>query len=718
MRRRAAARQDAGAAVKSPGMFAPLTEAERNAAPGPEAASVPEHWEPIVPPPVDVPPTVHHGQLGEASERFPYHNADGDLEGYQCRFNFVGEDGEPDKTFRPRRYGTLNGKTGWHWKGWGAERPLYRLSVILANPDKPILVVEGEGKADAAQAMFPDFACTAPMNGAKSPHLTDYCACDGRQAFVMGDNDDAGRSFADAVAELATKAGAADVRVVRVPTTFPEKWDLADPPPEGWEPKRLRKLLDTAKPWEPDAAPEGRGDGADPKTEAVLAELAALSLLDYERRRKGAAKRLGMRVGMLDDEVARRRPVKAEDEGADGPSLFVDLEPWPEPVEGAGLLDALASAFTCYVVLPDGAAETMALWVMHAHAHDAAQISPILAINSPQPRCGKTTCLNIVQALTPRAVPTANITSAALFRSVEKWHPTILIDEADTFLRDNDELRGLLNAGHNRAAAYVIRTVGENHEPTGFRVWTPKVIALIGGLPDTLADRSIAVRLRRKRRDEKTERLRMDRLKGLTALARQAARCAADNLDTLRQADPDVPAELHDRAADNWRPLLAIADQAGGGWPEQARKVARLLSGGGEDDEGSAAVLLLADIRALFTAQRIDRINSAELVETLARMEERPWPEWRHGKPITVRQVARLLKPFEIVPHVIRTQEGTPRGYLFDDFIDAFTRYLPSRSATCNRGKRPGGQAAARWRMRSGKGRMGGAPGMSSRLPR
>jgi putative DNA primase/helicase len=414
---------------------------------------------------------------------------------------------------------------------------------------------------------------------------------------------------------------------------------------------------------------------------AAAERLAGLGKIEYDLARKDEAKRLGLRVDTLDSEVDKRRPEEA-DNGTEGTTLFADLEPWPDPVDGSELLDTLAVAFARHMVLPDGAATALSLWVLHAHAHDAAHISPILAIRSPVKRCGKTTCLSIVQALSPRPLPTSNITAAALFRAVEKWAPTLLIDEADTFLRNNDELRGVLNSGHNRASAFVVRTVGDNHDAAHFRTWAPKSIALIGGLPDTLQDRSIMVRLRRKKPNEVVERLRLDRVGELTALARRAARWAADNIDALRDADPDIPKELHDRAADNWRALIAIADNAGGNWPELARKVARLFSSDGDGSEDAAGVLMLADIRAIFEDRGVDRITSADLVEALHVMEDRPWPEWRQGKPITTRQVARLLNPFDISPRVIRTGTGTPRGYVLDAFFDAFASYLPHRSAT------------------------------------
>jgi putative DNA primase/helicase len=102
----------------------------------------------------------------------------------------------------------------------------------------------------------------------------------------------------------------------------------------------------------------------------------------------------------------------------------------------------------------------MLAWVV-----EAFDISPLLSITSPTKRCGKSTLLDIVALLAPRAVPASNITAASLFRIVEKFSPTLLVDEADTFLGDNDELRGIINSGHRRSSAFVVRTVGDDHEP-------------------------------------------------------------------------------------------------------------------------------------------------------------------------------------------------------------------------------------------------------------
>jgi hypothetical protein len=368
-----------------------------------------------------------------------------------------------------------------------------------------------------------------------------------------------------------------------------------------------------------------------------------------------------------------------EDTGSGRSLTLADAEPWLEPVDGPGLMDELVKMVQRYVVLPDGGDTLAALWTVHTHAHAASRVSPILAAISPEKRCGKTTLLTLLLGMVRRPLPASNITSAALFRAVEKYQPTLLIDEADTFLRDREELRGVINSGHTRSTAVVIRTVGDDHEPRVFSTWAPKAIAMIdngGTLPATIEDRSVVLTLRRRRPDEQVEELRLDRLESLAPLRSRIARWAVDHHDQLRHADPDVPGELHDRARDNWRPLLAIADAVGGPWPERARAAARTVSGNADDGD-APAVLLLIDLHGLFTERDVDRLRSEEVVEVLSEMEDRPWPEWKRGQPITVRQLARLLRPFEIRPKKIRFGDTTAQGYELEDMVDAFSRYIP-----------------------------------------
>ena len=325
------------------------------------------------------------------------------------------------------------------------------------------------------------------------------------------------------------------------------------------------------------------------------------------------------------------------------------------------------------------------MWVLFAHAHDTNQVSPLLALSSPEKRCGKTTLLSLLTSLVPRAVPASNITTAALFRFVSESRPTLLIDEADTFLQDNEELRGVLNSGHLRNMAFVVRVVGDDHKPTLFATWCPKAIAMIGRLPDTLADRSLAVRMQRKPPGLAVERLRMDTFDA-TDEYRQAARWAADNFaELVAVGDPSMPDGLNDRAADNWRPLLSIADVAGGRWPDVAREACVLLTRLADDDGVDVGSMLLEDMRGVFDEIGSEgTVSSVDAVAALNAMEHRPWPEVGRGRnPLSVRGLAARLAKYAITPKRLPRSGGKPiRGYFVEDFSEAWTRYVSPPGAS------------------------------------
>ena len=309
-------------------------------------------------------------------------------------------------------------------------------------------------------------------------------------------------------------------------------------------------------------------------------------------------------------------------------------------------------------------------------------LSPILCLTSPTKRGGKTTLLHLVGSLVPRPLFAANITPAAIYRTIERHVPSLLVDEADTFISGNEELRGILNSGHLRSAAIVVRTTRGDFEPRTYRTWCPKVVALIGRLSDTIEDRAIMIPLKRCVSGEKPERPRFDSLDQLVPPQRRACRWAKDNVARIRHADPCMPVELGDRAADNWRHLLAIADLAGGDWPRRARIAAVAPSDSLVDHEENICELLLRDIRDLFEKRRTSRMFSEEIVLALADMYDRPWPEFAHGKAITKAKLARLLRPFGIHTMTFRIGRDLRKGYSADSFRDAFSRYAPSTSVT------------------------------------
>jgi putative DNA primase/helicase len=420
---------------------------------------------------------------------------------------------------------------------------------------------------------------------------------------------------------------------------------------------------------------DARSDAGLEAADAQISRLAKLATLDYEHQRKEAAERLDIRAAILDRLVLSER-AKYQDDGKQGRALSLPApEPWPESVNGADLLDELSASIRRHVVMQDHAADTAGLWVVHTYLVDWFATSPRLAITSPEKGCGKTTALDVLARLVWRPLATTNASASAIFRVIERQRPTLLIDEADTFLPENEELRGILNSGH-RQGGFVIRTVGEEFEPRRFSTYAPCAVALIGKLPVTLADRSVSIELRRRRLDEPIEPFRFDRTEQLDQLSRKVARWAADNAQRLRRADPAMPAGVFNRLADNWRPLLAIADAAAGEWPERTRQAIRPGARSGRDEQ-SVRELLLADIRAIFAERGIDRLPSAELVAALVAIEGRPWPEWKTGKPISANGVARLLARFDIIPETIRVGARTPKGYQRVRFGDAFLRYLP-----------------------------------------
>jgi putative DNA primase/helicase len=361
--------------------------------------------------------------------------------------------------------------------------------------------------------------------------------------------------------------------------------------------------------------------------------------------------------------------------------LLRDPEPWPQPVEGGALLDELRGTLARYMVLPRGAATAITLWIVMSHCFEIFPVLPMLNVCSPTMRCGKSRLLELLAALVRRPLVASNLTHAVIFRTIDKFHPTLLLDEVETYLHGNEDMRGVLNGSHARASAVVVRLVGDAHEPRLFATFCPKVVAGIGRRAPTIEDRAIAIELRRRAPRETVEPLRLDRIDRLGPLCRRAARWAADHQDDVARVDPEMPALSSDRALDNWRPLLAIATVIGGQWPARARQAALLLSGKAEVEE--TAITLLGDLRDLFARAAVDRLASEDVVRGLTALEERPWSEWRQGRPLSPAQLATLLRPFAIRPQTLKLgAKHTLKGYHLHQFDDAFARYLPAAPVT------------------------------------
>ncbi len=410
-------------------------------------------------------------------------------------------------------------------------------------------------------------------------------------------------------------------------------------------------------------------------SEAEITRLAQLSVIEYEKERKEAGKLIGIeRLSILDKLVKTRKQELAAQSSGD--ELTDGIEPWESAVDGNALANEIIKTIERYSILPKGGAIALVLWAIATYCINCFRIFPKLLINSPEKRCGKTTTMEVLCALVCRALMSSNLSPAVIFRAIEAWGVSLLIDEGDTFIANNEELRGIVNSGHTRSSAFVLRVEGDssNLAPKRFSTWSPMCIGMIKAPPDTIKDRSITVTLRRKLPGENVERLPLELNEQCLTLRRKALRWSIDNTDALKRSDPQVPVVGNDRAEDNWRPLLAIADLIGGEWPEKARNAMRVLESIDSTDDGIGP-MILADIRSIFKDKNVARFHSQDLVDHLIALDDRPWCEWRHGKPITKNSLAKLLKPFGIRSKDVRINT-VKKGYETADFEDAFSRYL------------------------------------------
>ncbi len=363
--------------------------------------------------------------------------------------------------------------------------------------------------------------------------------------------------------------------------------------------------------------------------------------------------------------------------GADVLAVLRDTDP-------ARLLDALVGFCRRYVVLSAAQADALALWALHTWTIGAFDSTPYLSVSSAEKRSGKTRLLEVLSLLVLDPLPAVNATEAALFRSLEERPRTLLLDEVDAIFgpkaHDHEDLRALLNSGYRRGVP-VLRCVGEGSRMTvqSFDVFGCKVLSGIGSLPDTIADRCIRIRLKRRAPGEHVERLRQNRPPDDAAILREQAKAWAEEHDQrLQDARPSLPDALDDRAQDAVEPLLAIADLAGGIWPERARAALVELRRGDESSvEASLGVELLTDIRAAFDLDAADRLSTTALIERLAADDEGPWLDWRGGGHVKPRTLGRMLGTFGVSSRAVRFDDGNvAKGFLREQFTETWTRYL------------------------------------------
>ncbi|MEW9837752.1 DUF3631 domain-containing protein [Mesorhizobium marinum] len=357
----------------------------------------------------------------------------------------------------------------------------------------------------------------------------------------------------------------------------------------------------------------------------------------------------------------------------------------------AALLSNVYAFLGRFVAYPnDGAHVAHVLWIAHCHLMEAWESTPRIAFLSPEPGSGKTRALEITELLVPRPVEAVNVTPAYLFRKVaaEEGRPTILFDEIDTVFgpkaKDNEEIRGLLNAGHRRGAVAgrcVVR--GKIVETEEIPAFCAIAMAGLGDLPDTILTRSVIVRMRKRAPHEQVEPYRRRVHEPEGSLLRDAiAEWAMSVENRLKDAWPNMPESIRDRDADVWEPLLAVADAAGGDWPQRARVSAVSLVSLSKETTPSSGIRLLGDLREVFGLRQL--MPTKSILTALLSIPESLWADIG-GKPLNDRGLARRLEGYGIKSKQIRIGEWTGKGYERADLVDAWNRYLappPDESET------------------------------------
>jgi hypothetical protein len=409
----------------------------------------------------------------------------------------------------------------------------------------------------------------------------------------------------------------------------------------------------------------------------------------------------------IQDTTNETSEIQSKNHSQNASIIFEPVTPHPEPIVIADLLTEIETTIKRHVVVADAAATALAVWVLHTYVYESRDTVAYVAIESPEKRCGKTTLLTVLAAMANKPLIASNVTVGALFRAIDNCRPTLFIDEADTFLSGNNTMRGVINSGNTWRTAYVLRTTkqsrareqagmaNDNRNIAGdhqdrpqsapqipeasnsglkrYSCWCPKVIAMIGKVPDTIADRSIVVQMARKLTTE--TRAPLARLNPDTIKAR-CARFALDFGQQVRQSEKIHGEGLNDRAADTYDPLYVIARFAGKQWEEKLHAAALAISPGGGAQSDAAELLL--DIFSLFITTGQKRIFTRTLAELLRNGEESSITSTVLKDPaINEQKISEILRAYGIRPSPCRIGKEVARGYTPEDFTDALERYVP-----------------------------------------
>ena len=379
--------------------------------------------------------------------------------------------------------------------------------------------------------------------------------------------------------------------------------------------------------------------------------------------------------------------------------IIAPVEPWPEPVVPGDVLALVVDRIQRHVHLPQHAAPVVGAWVLLTYLLDVLPVAPILWVYSPTRGCGKSVLLDLVTLIGARTLKSENATLAALFRIAEKYRATLVLDEIDQWLIGDrhGEVSGLLNASFTRGGKF-LRTVGDDHEPRPFDVFSFRAVAGIGAtLHDTTRSRAYRVSMERSPAGSLPVPLQTMYAESWAApLRQQLARAAQQLHDALasRLADPDAtpfPAHLDGRARDLWLPTLALGAELGEPWCSHLTDACNALSRAAAEDVADIGELLLADCRRFYAEHDQRPAQPAELLTWLLEQEAAPWSEYRHGRALSARGLATLLGRFKIKSVAGRIGAVKARWLHPDQFADAWTAYLPEnkKAEASNKASQP-----------------------------
>ena len=367
------------------------------------------------------------------------------------------------------------------------------------------------------------------------------------------------------------------------------------------------------------------------------------------------------------------------------PAAASKLAPAPE------MLDVVAALLRQYIVCNDHQINILALWIVHTWCFDAFSTTPYLDIRSPEPQCGKTLCLQLLNALSSGAWLTSGPAPPILMKQLvatahqlakdtkkQRSNGVLLLDDRDqTFeARDRQPLVALLNTGAVASSSYLCRIRGGGTQPLSF--FYPKAFAGNDRLPRSLAERCIPITLHRKKPSQSVRRFHKEQIAtAASPLVEWLAEWSKQNLNNLAQASKappsGLPPNLTARQQDAAEPLLHVANRIGGHWPEKARAALDELF---NYCPASDALELLADVRLVFAIKNNpEYLFTKDIIPVLALREHRPWAGWtvKSGK-----NMGRLLYRFGISPRNLYLKpEETFKGYRLCDLQDAWERYLP-----------------------------------------